>query len=193
MKQVYQSEDGKIFSTATECIAHENQQTITHYYMYTPKKYTTDVPVCYSVKIPKQYEELCKSLVTEFIRHNVGSDIQRESSTYVFAKVTVNQLYTIEKTNAEAYNNAVKRKELQYNPATGYLASTYYTDKSFFEHSKNASLFDNMLKPLQIWSTAPIKALTTDDLKSLKIDETLFFGINTSDPLKNFKIKDTGF
>lgn len=192
MKQVYQSEDGKIFSTAAECSAYENQLITTHYYRYVPKKYT-GVPICYSVKIPKQHEELSNSLFVEFIRHNVGVDIQRENTSYTLEKVLISQLYTIERVNADVYNKAVTQKELYYNPLSSYLEltnkSSCWSNKSSFKTSK----LDDMMKTIETWNTTPVKALTTDDFKSLKIDETFFFGIDTSDPLKNFKIKNTWF
>ena len=195
MKQVYQSEDGKIFSTVAECIAHEDQNINTlYYYRYTPSAFKS-APVCYSVKAPRLYDNLCDALFREFIRNMAGPEIVRSFSFSSVASNYTYAAYIIEKITAKEYQNALTQRELNLNSGTGSLEfnknSTPWIDKLFFAPSNNALIADNMMSSDHKWyslCSAPIKALTTDDLKGLNINYIPPF---TTDSLKSLNNKST--
>ena len=197
MKQVYQSEDGKIFSTVTECLAHEDRNINTlYYYRYTPSAFQ-GAPVCYSVKAPKLYDNLCDALFREFIRNMAGPEIVRSFSLSNLASNYTYAAYTIEKIIAKEYQNALTQRELNVNSSTGSLElnknSTSWMDKLFFAPSINAPILDVMMKPYYNWnsvlSTTPIKSLTTDDLKSFSTNN--FIPPITTDSFNSLKNKTT--
>ena len=197
MKQVYQSEDGKIFSTAEECTAHEDRNINTlYYYRYTPSAFQ-GAPVCYSVKAPKLYDNLCDALFREFIRNMAGPEIVRSFSFSSLASNYTYAAYTIEKITAKEYQNALCQRELNLNSSTGSLElnknSTPWIDKLFFNPSINAPILDDMMKPYSNWnsalSTTPIKALTTDNLKNLNIN---YIPPITTDSFSSLTNKTTG-
>ena len=180
MKQVYQSEDGKIFSTVAECAAHEDQNINTlYYYRYTPSAFK-GAPVCYSVKAPRLYDNLCDALFREFIINMAGPEIVRSFSFSSVASNYTYAAYIIEKITAKEYQNALTQRELNLNSGTGSLElnknSTPWIDK-LFSDPKWYSL-----------CSAPIKALTTDDLKGLNID---YIPPITTDSLKSLNNKST--
>ena len=202
MKQVYQSEDGKIFSNVTECIAHENQNiNILYYYLYTPAN-LKDTPVSYSVKITKLYENLCDALFTEFIRNTIGPEIMRSFSSYslsnnfTITNAILSQAYKVKRITAKEYQNTSSQRELNFNSFTGSVElnknSTSWMDKVFVAPSINASVLDDMMCADHKWNSlcsAPIKAFTTDDLKKINIDN--YIPPITTDSFNSLKNKTT--
>lgn len=194
MKQVYQSEDGKIFSTAAECTAHENQNIITRYYRYTPAGFKGATTICYSVNIPKLHEQFSDALFREFISKIVGPEITRSFSSHNLTTPLLTQNYSLEKITAVEYQTAITQKELNFDTFTGTLYgknSTYWVDKLFTVPSINASIVDNMMSSDHNWyslCSTPIKALTTDDLKGLNIN---YIPPITTDSLKSLNNKST--
>ena len=187
MKQVYQSEDGKIFSTAAECTAHENKNTATHYFRCTYTDHTK-APACYAVKLPKQYEHFSEALFEEFITNLIGPRLSRKNSHYASFNTTLSVLYVIDKITADAYNKNASRHQLHYDAYAGYLV-TFEAFKLSSDPSLKAEMFNNLSPNWgnipSSFNTTPVKVLTTDDLKSLNINEYLF-SLSTAD-LKSLK------